>query len=250
MSYKKNFIFIFAILLSTNILSAQNIINLPFEYSIVNDSTEIYANKRGIINYDFYNDKLRAIHIPVECITKDSQANFYVFGYEIDKLKNYLIYIKEKFIEWKNIALQDKVTSFDKYILLEGAKNISDIFKNNTSYLYPKEPGYHFENKTEIDNISEGYPYFLFVVDKNGKCSIRFHDKSDEIILRGTEKNTSTFGFWGTKITSDINPFIVKAHKIIFTTPEQIQSLIDALNIDKAKSMYEKQHNTVDQLFK
>ena len=252
MNYKTIFICIFSILLSVNILSAKNVISLPFEYSIVNDSTGISTNKENIVEYLFYENKNNEICIPMECVDKNDQACFMLPFNQVTKLRNYLIFIKQKFISWTTIAKQNKINSFSKYIFLGGSNTRNEEINSKFWNMYLQNAYYSYTKGNLSDRKNLIPDFFYFVVDKHGNTSVRYWSKNAIEVLKGAQLNISYIqGFWSTTpVKTYTNPFIVKAHKIIFTTPEQIQSLIDALNIDKAKSMYEKQHNTVDQLFK
>lgn len=155
-----------------------------------------------------------------------------------------LIKIKEKYIEWDSIATVNKVDSFIKRINVWGPKDQPLWIK----YEYP---GYPF------GEIARSYGNF-----KLGDSNIQFNPYFT--IYKGQKYIGCTYNFEGRVYQSSTQEPILGANynnytyvtrqvRFYFFSPEELQSFIDALDIESAKRILaekNKEDKKVDELFK
>lgn len=155
----------------------------------------------------------------------------------IEDFRNMLITVKEKFEQWSVTARDNNIKSFSKEI---GEYKETPILSFEAII-----DGTRYYQKSEVPYISSCTPYFN--VDSKGFCSIFIGWKS----LTFERTKGYNQGFWTSyPIKEDIN-FNNVFFK--FSTVEQLQSMIDALDLETAKSdlLKETDNNAnVDSLFK
>lgn len=150
---------------------------------------------------------------------------------------NMLTYVKEKYVEWEAIAKKNGVKNYSKEV---------GFYKNNPAlFLQATKNDLTYYQSSKIAAIHEAH--VMFNVDKKGNSSI-FMGWEDVPFTRtkGYQEGLLT----SYPIKENIN---VRQISINFKTPSQIQSLIDALNIDTAREILLKKTNSdkdLDTLFK
>lgn len=155
----------------------------------------------------------------------------------INEFRNMLITAKEKFVQWSATAKENNIKSFGKEI---GKYKEVPIL----SFVAVIE-GVRYYQKSEVPYITSCTPYFN--VDSEGNCSVFIGWKS----LTFERTKGYSQGFW----TSYPIKEEISFNNIFFnfTTANQIQNLIDALDLETAKSDILKKvdnNNNVDSLFK
>lgn len=131
-----------------------------------------------------------------------------------------LLFIKQKFIEWSAVAKENKVTLYKKEIkTFEKSPVLSlSIFKDGERYFQ--------ENDYKVPYVWKSNP--IFNVDAEGKCHTFFgwvNMRFERII--GYEEGL----LYSTPLKKSI---VVSQLSFQFNTVEQIQSLLDALNVETA----------------
>lgn len=155
----------------------------------------------------------------------------------INDFRNMLITAKEKFVQWSATAKDNNIKSFEKEI---GKYKEVPILSFGAVI-----EGVRYYQKSEVPYVTSCTPYFN--VDSEGNCSVFIGWKS----LTFERTKGYSQGFW----TSYPIKEEISFNNIFFnfTTVNQIQSLIDALDLETAKSdiVKEVDKNTdVDSLFK
>ena len=128
---------------------------------------------------------------------------------DINRFKNQLAYCKNKFIEWEQVAKNNKVSNFKK--------EINATFPNVEIWWVGLE---------WYSSFKKNFIKPLFLVN-DGDAS---------------------FGAYGAAEHWQ-NDFITQSFYILFETPAEVQSLIDALNIPKIKNSLQRDRET-DALFR
>ena len=198
---------------------------------------------------NFKDDDFDYLQMCVNVVNKDSTISYtraeisenpkHYFGYktpkrEVEDLRNMLDTLKTKLQEWSAVAKENHVTSFSKSF---GKKKDIPIF-----YIQGTFNGYKYRNN--------GYPVAgcepMFKMDDKGSCTVSFEQSYPVKMRTGVSKGT------GWQDTEHYDYKIAYA-KFRFSTPEQIQGLIDALDLETAKQELVKQsteNNKMDSLFK
>lgn len=148
-----------------------------------------------------------------------------------------LTYVKEKYVEWDSIAKKNGVKKYSKEI---------GFYKNNPAlFLQATKDNNKYYQPFKIAAIHQ--VHVMFNVDNNGKTSV-FMGWGDVPFERTKGYNA---GFW---TSYPIKEKITVAQVCFgFKSEKELQSLIDALNIDTAKEILLKKTNTdknIDSLFK
>lgn len=150
---------------------------------------------------------------------------------------NMLSYVKEKYVEWEAIAKKNGVKNYSKEV---------GFYKNNPAlFLQATKNNFTYYQPSKIAAICQ--EHVMFNVDKNGNPSI--------FMGWGDIPFTRTKGYKEGLLTSyPIKENItVRQICISFSSPSQLQSMIDALNIDTAREILQKKNNSdkdLDSLFK
>lgn len=124
-------------------------------------------------------------------------AFFQINAKNVDKLRNALKLAKDKFCEWDSVARVNNVRDFSKDLEIKFPKQLLCWFVNNRPYGQKNVP-----------------VKFVFKVDDNGNTNI-----------------ISSFSVGSAK-----NRFVSTEYSLAFSSPMDIQTLIDALDEDKIKS--------------
>lgn len=137
----------------------------------------------------------------------------------INDFKKVLANTQEKYQEWSSTAKENKIVSYQKIV-----GEYKDIPLFSLAY-YINNVAYH--PLSDWPYISTCTPIFL--VDEKGECSIKMKWGSCEFErIKGYNQ-----GFWTSyPIKENV---ICKSIFFIFRNPMQLQSLIDALDIETAK---------------
>lgn len=155
----------------------------------------------------------------------------------INEFRNMLITAKEKFVQWSATAKENNIKSFGKEI---GKYKEVPIL----SFVAVIERVRYYQ-KSEVPYITSCTPYFN--VDSEGNCSVFIGWKS----LTFERTKGYSQGFWTSYPIKEERTFNDVFFK--FTTTDQIQSLINALDLETAKSDILKETDknaNVDSLFK
>lgn len=147
-----------------------------------------------------------------------------------------LLFIKQKYMEWSAVAKENKVTSYKKEIKVFEKSPVLSLS------IYKGEDKYYQENNYKVPYIWKSSP--IFSVDASGKC----HTFFGWVNLRFERTKGYKEGFlYSTPLKESI---VVSQFSFQFNTVEQIQSLLDALNVETAKSMLDNNNNKdLDKLF-
>lgn len=150
---------------------------------------------------------------------------------------NELKFIKEKYIEWSSIAKENGVKKYSKEI---------GYYKNNPAlFLQATKNGFEYYQDMKIAAIHEVHA--MFNVDEKGECNV-FMGWNGIPFIRAKGYNEGMLTSYPIKETFSVSQVCFN-----FNSEQQIQSLIDALNLETAKSELlnktEKDKN-LDSLFK
>lgn len=122
---------------------------------------------------------------------------FQIYAKGVSKLRDALIFAKDKFCEWDSVARTNNVKDFSKDLEIKFPKQLLCWFVGDRNYGRKNVP-----------------IKFVFKADENGDTSI-----------------VSSFS-----VTSAKNPYISTEYSLAFSSPMDVQALIDALNKDNIKS--------------
>lgn len=194
---KKVLFIVIVCLISSIALYAEEVVGI-YRMSYFEKSYEIQASK--IENGEF------SIFIYVQGDNRTTPTFINIESYEVMEFNKSLLQIRDKFIEWRKIAKDNKVTDLNKEINVE-IPNVTIGWKSSEWF-------FSFKNKITAKYV--------------------FLNSGKDVVMIAKEAVSSK------------NEYIKEYFYLVFTEPEEIDNLVSQLDVEKITSKLNKVSNTLD----
>ncbi len=214
-------------------------INERFVKASFNKDTNTYYNDTTSVRFYFSNNLFSKFYLWPDHNYSDVKNCVAIYNSNsessIKTIKSSLEHILVKYKEWKEIATQNNVDDFEKSMA-------------DSLFSWPKMTTYITTN----DRIWEGVLAFApFFVKKGNMMFVRLYQKKNK--FTSARKVDNFFTSMAALSGAGFDDAMLGPLHLTFSTEEQIQSLILALDLEKAKSslqLYNQQKEKTDSLFK